>query len=257
MGNGLKPPLGVVPEYIWKQQRFEEVCYAIQRYFDAFKPIPQEWIDERYELGKWLYERDEKQSKPEKDWEILEMSWANSFNHKQDRHCEGNGCKIFSVKRLSDNEVFSVGDSVCLNWYPSFDVKQPIERFEIVNDQMIVHYDCGCYQLKYAMLNPKHKPKQVLFTTEDGVDVYVGDKYWAINYKDFIGRPVEYNAMLGCGQMPNLKNFSTKEKAEEYITLHKPSLSIDDIMNLADKSGYESLKYLKNKLIEIVKQKSK
>jgi len=103
------------------------------------------------------------QSKPEKDWEIVEM-----YNNRIGRHkpitesdnwysCKDAKCTIHSVKRLSDGEVFSIGDSVCLNWYVPFDVKQPIERFEIVNDRMVVHYGAGSYDLKYCMINPKHK----------------------------------------------------------------------------------------------------
>jgi hypothetical protein len=41
-----KPPLGLMPENIWKRQRYHEVQAAIGRYQDVGKTIPGEWIVE-------------------------------------------------------------------------------------------------------------------------------------------------------------------------------------------------------------------
>jgi len=45
-----KPPLGIIPEWLWKKTRYNELTQAIQRYKDAFKEIPQEWINEQHDL---------------------------------------------------------------------------------------------------------------------------------------------------------------------------------------------------------------
>ena len=46
----IKPPLGIKPKFIHDEQRREELKQAINRYFEANKPIPMEWIEEYNEL---------------------------------------------------------------------------------------------------------------------------------------------------------------------------------------------------------------
>ena len=41
-----KPPLGLQPEYVWNEQRIQEIKMAIHRYMMAGKSIPNEWIEE-------------------------------------------------------------------------------------------------------------------------------------------------------------------------------------------------------------------
>ncbi|MCD8308452.1 MAG: hypothetical protein LUD19_01260 [Clostridia bacterium] len=41
-----KPPLGLRPKFVVDEQRRAEIIAAIQRYGEAGKAIPQEWIDE-------------------------------------------------------------------------------------------------------------------------------------------------------------------------------------------------------------------
>ena len=45
-----KPPIGVMPRYFWHKKRRDELSEAIQRYMEANKSIPKEWIDEYNEL---------------------------------------------------------------------------------------------------------------------------------------------------------------------------------------------------------------
>lgn len=45
-----KPPLGVMPKYIWDKKRLSDLTSAMQRYLDAEKLIPKEWVDEYNEL---------------------------------------------------------------------------------------------------------------------------------------------------------------------------------------------------------------
>lgn len=41
-----KPPVGLMPKYIWDEQRHEEVKDAIRRYLSEDCQIPTEWIEE-------------------------------------------------------------------------------------------------------------------------------------------------------------------------------------------------------------------
>lgn len=52
-GRGLvskKPPLGVMPKFIWNQKRQGELLAAISRYYDEGLKVPLEWISEFKEL---------------------------------------------------------------------------------------------------------------------------------------------------------------------------------------------------------------
>jgi hypothetical protein len=41
-----KPPIGLMPKKLWEDQRANDLCGAIQRYVDAGRTIPMEWVDE-------------------------------------------------------------------------------------------------------------------------------------------------------------------------------------------------------------------
>ena len=45
-----KPPIGIEPEYIWKQKRYEELCKAIGRYVIYGMDVPFEWVNESKKL---------------------------------------------------------------------------------------------------------------------------------------------------------------------------------------------------------------
>jgi len=48
MGTGpiAKPPLGIIPECVWRDQRTMELIHAIARYDDAKVNIPDAWWEE-------------------------------------------------------------------------------------------------------------------------------------------------------------------------------------------------------------------
>jgi hypothetical protein len=41
-----RPPLGIMPKYIWDSRRFQDLQYVIARYLEANQPIPPQWVDE-------------------------------------------------------------------------------------------------------------------------------------------------------------------------------------------------------------------
>lgn len=45
-----KPPKGLMPEWLWKEFRFKDVTEAIQRYLEAGRVIPDEWLNEYKKL---------------------------------------------------------------------------------------------------------------------------------------------------------------------------------------------------------------
>ena len=51
-----KPPLGLMPIYIQKEFRKDEIIAAIKRYREEGKAVSPEWIDELIEIDQWLKE---------------------------------------------------------------------------------------------------------------------------------------------------------------------------------------------------------
>lgn len=45
----IKPPLGLTPKYIVREERRSEIAAAVKRYLDARMKIPLEWIEEHNE----------------------------------------------------------------------------------------------------------------------------------------------------------------------------------------------------------------
>lgn len=144
---------------------------------------------------------------------------------------------IHSVKRLSDGEVFTVGDNLSSN----------ANIFTL--DSIILDVHMGLRISPYEVvgtiaLKNVVKCKKPLFTTEDGVDVIpkIGGEfqYWSLkldnwrisdaphilNSNTII--PISTKDLLRCC---NELRFSTKEKAEEYILLNKQHLSMQDLKN--------------------------
>jgi len=48
------PPIGVMPQQLWKEQRLQEPHAAIKRYIEAENAVPLEWLWEAYELDREL-----------------------------------------------------------------------------------------------------------------------------------------------------------------------------------------------------------
>lgn len=48
--------LGILPEFVWRENRIEDIKSAMDRYFKNNREIPSYWIDEYNELMKWRIE---------------------------------------------------------------------------------------------------------------------------------------------------------------------------------------------------------
>jgi len=52
-----RPPIGIMPEWIWKEERLKEIDTAMSRYVEYHKNIPEEWLTESAEIREWLFKR--------------------------------------------------------------------------------------------------------------------------------------------------------------------------------------------------------
>ena len=141
-------------------------------------------------------------------------------------------CKIHSVKRLIDGEVFAIGDEVDgKNNNSPFGVK--IEAFHILHEQMFVFYEDTNISLDVLQ---KVKKPILIFTTEDGVGIYHGDNYYChVHTETFEFQESQGAQYYASGKAKNVKYFSSKNAAKEYILMNKPCLTLSQVK---DAVGY-------------------
>lgn len=173
---------------------------------------------------------------------------------------------IHSVKRLSDGEVFTIGDCVVgiskIARIISFETNE-----ELVKRAGRHKWQGGLGMLlddstdhKVAITQVKKVTKTPIFKTEDGIDVFEGDTYYYLHIAANRGlihiNPWDIDSQilggLGCNLKLNnsyVKRFSTKQAAEDYIILNKPCLSLMDLKKAGYISASQTLKQLvKSKL---------
>jgi hypothetical protein len=150
----------------------------------------------------------------------------------EDNHCGLNykqwvdGCinynyPIHSVRRLSDGEVFTIGDNT------DYGV---INRFEIKGDKyatLFAAFNDSCIMQSIKSIE-KVKPKVPLFQSTDMVDIFDQQSYYGVND--------EFNILACCAHKTMIDfsyrncSFSTRQKAEEWIIWNKPHLSLAEVM---------------------------
>jgi len=138
---------------------------------------------------------------------------------------------IHSVKRLSDGEVFTIGDLIDFGDFGNKGFR-PIGKIEVdyFDKTRVTAWD-GAYGKGAINKWEKASKKTPLFTTEDGVEIFEGDKFYYPNihiWKTIISEADK--RVLIFIRLNKYKPFSTKEKSEEYILLNKPCLSVNEII---------------------------
>lgn len=161
---------------------------------------------------------------------------------------------VNSVRRLSDGEVFTLGDRV--KYKDNGHVGScNIGKFYL-NDQgdCVVHGEKGYKEFSENINLIEKVIEKPLFKTEDGFDIFKGDKYYVPHIngenRELSGKCLELIA-VNSKYCNVFSRFSTKEKAEDYITMNKPCLSLKDIeseinLHLQDRAKLNGL--VKDKL---------
>jgi hypothetical protein len=132
---------------------------------------------------------------------------------------------IHSVKRLSDGEVFTVGDKVKVTEYGSI---KNVDGFTIRNgisflkEGAWIFYDKGM-----THLDGVKKAKQPIFLTHDGKDIFNGDTIWYVNKENFY-----YDYIIPHSEVKFYSDlnayFLTREEAEDYIKRNKVLFTTED-----------------------------
>lgn len=163
----------------------------------------------------------------------LEKSFENGFN-------------IHSIKRLSDSEIFTIGDTV--QHIKDNRDRGKIVKFDIYylpDRKILVEFKGKNYHTEYtndyiysnSLEVLEHVKEKPLFTTEDGVDKYLGDECYQISilHNYHYAQPNKTTARKEILPIPSyFKYFSTKEKAQEHIGENKPKYSKKAISKALD-----------------------
>jgi hypothetical protein len=187
----------------------------------------------------------------EKNYEIIFYVAKDNPNKittkKRGAHLHEEYWKIHKVKRLEDGVVFTIGDKIHRGSCKDVNV---IRGFNLLKDLCLVSIsdliDRGYCSGKGVNISVVEHAKNVLFTTLDGVDIYEGDKCYAVSDN--------FN-ILYTSHVPNdyqkqgiVRSFSTYEKAEEYVIMNNPCLSINDLKSWGVVSVDTLVKVVKTKI---------
>lgn len=163
-----------------------------------------------------------------KEGHIVDTFNTGDHNKLQDYISNTSWWKINSVKRVKDNQVFKVGDKIGHTIVKSEASK--ITSINLIKDKIYFSTE-DCDSKKGTALSCAIKSKP-LFTTQDGVDIYEGDRYYWVNRKR------KYLDVLSCEASSkyfyndiNFLHFSTKEAAKKWIYYNKPMLSLNEILD--------------------------
>jgi len=176
----------------------------------------------------------------EKDYEILSQTSVRVCNPKDNYKVVRNTTPVIhSVKRLSDGEVFTVGDTIRIYEHG------PIETIETITTNSIrssikqgvwFTYNSGSSHMDHAI-----KQKQPIYLTHDGKDIFVGDRILWVNkdsllHGDFTA---DYGSLFLSDQVAY---FLSAVDAQDYIIENKPALSIKEFWEITTMSGSNRVK---------------
>jgi len=138
--------------------------------------------------------------------------------------------EIHSVQRLSDGEIFKLGDAVARgrDWKGWKNPACIIRSFKVRNREIEVEIQQEEDSSNYPLGGFYHV-KEPLFTTEDGVDKYLGDNCYVIPLSSWtIGNGTITSAAFSAAKA----RFHSKDAAEKWVDENKPKYSIKDIQDI-------------------------
>lgn len=197
-----------------------------------------------------------------KDFEILtclgkgEIKPHEYYDGKEphaSQSCIEHGCKIHSVKRLSDNFIIAVKDLIEFNFCNRL-VIGTVNHFAYCNGIIDIYLseDIGtCYRLNKThpdmsdgILEKIHpfKPKVSLFTTEKKEPIFEDDVYYFMYDGKWPTHPYGPDwCHANIGVNKGDRKFKTKEDMTEYILLNKPiEVSYKEWLDFIDKQECNS-----------------
>lgn len=137
--------------------------------------------------------------------------------------------QITKIKRLFDDEDFSIGDRVTYNYKANY-ASWIIDNFLLRSDGKILARSNNNYICE--IISEIKKAPEVLFVTEDGIEIFEGDSYFRVRLDTLEILKSNENWV---SSLKLIKYFSTKEAAEKYIDENKPKYSKKEIKEALSK----------------------
>jgi hypothetical protein len=217
----------------WNDETVKEMITFLRDDYEANMLFDRKVLlqDESKSVRQTLIEMFRKCKQPKKDYEILNYDYIEKYDTVIKRVSKK--ISIHSIQRLSDGEIFTVGDNC---------IQGKIQRFNELNNLIgiITINDKG--KENGFDISELKKNNPVLFVTEDGVDVYKGGTMVLLSTTNWIMHkmPVPYSLTKspfeGVDGKRSFLYFSTEQAAEEYIILNKPLLSVEEIITYCSSS---------------------
>ncbi len=156
---------------------------------------------------------------------------------------------IASVRRISDNVIFRVGDYVRYNKtvanYPAY----KISSFRlIVGDGIEVVGEDGKFgeALDDCDLAEAPPTRKLLGTTHDGKECFEGDNFpiWMTSYRNGVVDGLILMDVRGCQWASNKEYFADKDKGMEFVSHHsKVKVSYDELKSFLIKNDVSESNY--------------
>ena len=153
---------------------------------------------------------------------------------------------VYSIKRLSDNQIFSIGDKItCQNSHR--DNPEAITKIALNKEGTPCLFTNSFYNNGINIF--KAIKNNCLFVTEDGVEIFEGNKYYCVHFQD--SRDIQpswnkiplfecYGPNNATKETDNIKYtkdakyFSTEKAANDWIKMNKPKYSMNDLINCCE-----------------------
>lgn len=148
-----RPPLGIIPEWRWKELRLQEIDEAIDRYTSEGKPISTDWVIEKMLLKEWLENWEENKKPPQK--EHIEVS--NVGRHNLCSHL--NVWQFKTSKEISKDQFPAIKKAIedCLNHsgkvYDEYN-SPPLYTEQKLNQAEEKAWNAARQQNQHAMYSP-------------------------------------------------------------------------------------------------------
>lgn len=144
---------------------------------------------------------------------------------------------ILSVKRLSDNEVFSVGDLVNYNKKSNYG-NWKINNFLLKNNKILSRSENNAICEFIEDLKHVEKIFEKIYTTEDGYNIYdENELLWDTSIRNFnsLGQTkTKYFIQWELNDNKDRFAFKHKANAEKWIEENKPQFTKNDMLKFAN-----------------------